>query len=352
MDNKINIFQIFRQINELAEKYKKELETKMGDRVVEMSNDSKEHYLIYNVLGISNQEGDNIDLYQNKGRFLYKYAGSFLEEATLICFKAKFKNAKKTRITNTAGSKPKTFEIDCLVNQKYAFEIKWRDATTDGDHITKEHTRAKEIQKAGFTPIRIMFYYPCRQQAIKIQETLKTLYKGLNGKYYYSKKAWKMIKKTTSINLHRILIIIAKKTQEKIMYKLDNIYHTDCIDDLLNLKNDYVDMIYLDPPFFHKKTQELITRDLKKFSFDDRWSNLNDYLSFLKVRLIECKRVLKKDGLIFVHCDKYASHYIKCLLDEIFGYNNFVNEIIWNYKRWSNAKKGLLNTHQNIFVFF
>lgn len=54
-----------------------------------------------------------------------------------------------------------------------AIEIKGRDATTDGDHITKEHTRIKAIKNAGFIPIRIMFYYPNRQQAIKIQQALK-----------------------------------------------------------------------------------------------------------------------------------------------------------------------------------
>lgn len=58
-----------------------------------MANDNKSHYLIYRVLGISFEEGENIDLYQNKGhkgRFLYKYAGSFLEEAAVLSFNEKF----------------------------------------------------------------------------------------------------------------------------------------------------------------------------------------------------------------------------------------------------------------------
>ncbi|EJG73160.1 restriction endonuclease R.XbaI [Streptococcus pneumoniae 2082170] len=46
-----------------------------------MANDNKSHYLIYRVLGISFEEGENIDLYQNKGRFLYKYAGSFFRRS-------------------------------------------------------------------------------------------------------------------------------------------------------------------------------------------------------------------------------------------------------------------------------
>ena len=59
-----------------------------------------------------------------------------------------------------------------------------RDATTDGDHITKEHTRIKTIANSGLIPIRLMFFKPNRAQAIKIQDTLKTLYEGVNGKYY------------------------------------------------------------------------------------------------------------------------------------------------------------------------
>ena len=73
-----------------------------------------------------------IDVYQNKGRFLYKYAGSFLEEAAKLCFKAKFPESGSVRVPNTHGKKPKLFGVDCLVGSD-ALEIKWRDATTDGN---------------------------------------------------------------------------------------------------------------------------------------------------------------------------------------------------------------------------
>lgn len=212
----MNILSVFREIKKLADKYRIELNEKIDRRIIEMKTDNKDHYLIYNVLGITSSEGNDIDLYQNKGRFLYKYAGSFLEEATIICFKAKFPDSKKIKIDNTASKRPKTFEIDCLINDKYAVEIKWRDATTDGDHITKEHTRIKEIAKGGYKPIRVMFYYPNREQAIRIQSTLETLYKGVNGRYYHNNKAWKIIKKTTSIDLYRILCIIADYNKRKL----------------------------------------------------------------------------------------------------------------------------------------
>lgn len=201
---------IYNQIKELADKYKENLQLKVDKRIEEMENDDKSHYLIYRVLGVSSKEGERIDIYQNKGRFLYKYAGSFLEEITILCFKHKYPEAQKIRVNNSLSSKPKTFEIDCLVKDR-AYEIKWKDATTDGDHITKEHTRVKVIQSYGYVPVRIMFYYPNRSQAVKIQETLKTLYLGVKGEYYYSDSAWEYIKKETGVDLLAILQRIANE---------------------------------------------------------------------------------------------------------------------------------------------
>lgn len=127
-----------------------------------------------------------------------------------MCINHKFEDAAKTKIPNTLGVRPKTFEIDALVDQ-LAFEIKWRDATTDGDHITKEHTRLKVIHAAGYTPIRLMFYYPNRTQAKRIQATLETLYKGLNGQYYYGDSAWKFINEFTGVDLLAIIERIARE---------------------------------------------------------------------------------------------------------------------------------------------
>ena len=98
-------------IRELANKYAQELERKMSARVIEMATDDKSHYLIYRVLGINDQEGDLIDVYQNKGRFVYKYAGAFLEEAAVSCFREEFPQARKAKVPNTFGQRPKQFEI-------------------------------------------------------------------------------------------------------------------------------------------------------------------------------------------------------------------------------------------------
>ena len=195
-------------LRELAETYRTKLKKVTEARVVEMESDDNSHYLIYRVLGVAAKEGTQIDVYQNKGRFLYKYAGAFLEEASLICFRHAFPESAKKRLPNTIGARPATFEIDCLVGSD-ALEIKWKDATTDGDHITKEHTRIKVIAAAGYRPIRVMFYYPQRSQAQRIQATLETLYKGIDGKYYHGDAAWGYVKERTGVDLLAVLESIA-----------------------------------------------------------------------------------------------------------------------------------------------
>ncbi|MDE2747841.1 MAG: ApaLI family restriction endonuclease [Chloroflexota bacterium] len=196
------------QIRDIARNYSNALQTKVQDRVAEMESDDKSHYLIYRVLGITIEEGDLIDVYQNKGRFLYRYAGSFLEHATKACFETEYPDAKSLRIPNTIDQRPKTFGIDLLIENR-AYEIKWRDATTDGDHITKEHTRIRAVAQAGFTPVRLMYFSPNRDQAMRIQAAIHDLYKANNGLYYSGDEAWKHLEQTTGVDLFTILEDIA-----------------------------------------------------------------------------------------------------------------------------------------------
>jgi hypothetical protein len=200
----------------LAKKYGDALKKQTDIRVLEMEADDVSHFLLYKVLGVSDEEDRLIDLYQNKGRFLYKYAGSFLEEAAKLCFLVTFPESGSIKIVNTLGSKPKTFEIDCLLGKQDALEIKWRDATTDGDHITKEHTRIKVIADAGYKPVRVMFYYPNRAQAIRIQQSLATLYAGVKGEYHFGSDAWQYVQDKTGIDLKEILVKIAAKNQSSV----------------------------------------------------------------------------------------------------------------------------------------
>ena len=125
----------------------------------------------------------------------------------------------------------------------------------------------------------------------------------------------------------------------------------DALETLKEIPEKSVDLIYLDPPFFTQNIQYMISNTNEKYSFDDKWNDLSEYLSFMQFRLLECKRILKDTGSIFLHCDRNASHYLKILMDQLFGLINFQSEIIWSYKRWSNSKKGLLNNHQVILFY-
>lgn len=134
--------------------------------------------------------------------------------------------------------------------------------------------------------------------------------------------------------------------------KRNHIHHGDCLAILPEIPAESVDLVYFDPPFFTQKRHALMTRDnSREYAFEDRFDSLDDYLALMEAVLMHCKRVLKSTGSVFLHCDKTASHHIRCVLDKVFGAENFQSEIIWSYKRWSNAKKGLLNAHQVIFFY-
>lgn len=132
----------------------------------------------------------------------------------------------------------------------------------------------------------------------------------------------------------------------------NKIINDDSFNVMRQIDDNQIDVIYLDPPFYTQNIQKLASRENEEeYSFSDKWSCMEEYLEYMKIRLQECQRVLKKTGSLFVHCDRNASHYLKVLLDQIFGFSNFQSEIVWSYKRWSNSKKGLLNNHQIILFY-
>lgn len=192
------------QLLKVILKYREKMQKKIKEREQEMKEDNNEHYLVYNALGFTSEEGYQIDYQQNVGRFLYKYSGSLLEELAINCFKIAHPEAKvKLMLENTIDNSPKRVEIDCLIGNM-AYEIKWKDATTDGDHIKKEHKRVKIIKDAGYVPVRIMFFEPNRGQAIKIQAKLKKLYQDVGGEFYSGKEAWDYLKNNTGIDLKKV----------------------------------------------------------------------------------------------------------------------------------------------------
>ena len=134
--------------------------------------------------------------------------------------------------------------------------------------------------------------------------------------------------------------------------EINKIIQGNCIDRLQEIDANEIDLVYFDPPFFTQKKHSLSNREnTKTYEFDDKYESLEEYLCLIEKALIQSKRVLKNTGSVFLHCDKTASHNIRIILDKVFGKDNFQSEIVWSYKRWSNAKKGLLNSHQIIFFY-
>ena len=148
------------------------------------------------------------------------------------------------------------------------------------------------------------------------------------------------------------------------------LYFGDCLDIMQEDMNDQsVDLIYLDPPFNSKRLYNAYIGGAQWVAFDDtwRWSEAADdfhevaqdtalastmeglrlvlgegsnlaYLSYMANRLRECKRVLKDTGSIYLHCDPTMSHYLKVVMDGVFGQRNFRNEITW--RRNESGAKG------------
>lgn len=132
------------------------------------------------------------------------------------------------------------------------------------------------------------------------------------------------------------------------------IYCDDNLSRLAQFPPECIDLIYLDPPFFSNKDYEVIWGDEAEVrSFEDRWQGgINVYVNWMRERAIELHRVLKPSGAIFLHCDWHASHYLKVMLDEIFGQNNFRNEIVWHYPFRMMRNKRILNRKHDTILFY
>ncbi len=126
---------------------------------------------------------------------------------------------------------------------------------------------------------------------------------------------------------------------------------------LLNNFKEKIDLIYIDPPFFsgtnyHIKIKEK-DNHYDSIAYYDHWDrDLDSYLQMLYDRIILFKKILSKTGLIFIHSDWHANHYIRLILDDIFGKNRFINNIIWYYyNKYSAGKKNLPRAYDTILVY-
>jgi len=124
-----------------------------------------------------------------------------------------------------------------------------------------------------------------------------------------------------------------------------------------------IDLIYIDPPFwsgedyyanFYIGDTEFTKEPsvIERLAYKDIWSGgIDSFLDMLYPRLQLMKRLLSENGSIFVHLDWHIGHYVKIMMDEIFGKDNFLNEIIWSYRRWPAKSKNFQKMHDNIYYY-
>ncbi len=180
---------------------------------------------------------------------------------------------------------------------------------------------------------------------------------------------------------------------------MNKLYYGDNLEIMRNMPAECVDLIYLDPPFNSKRNYNLMYKTMtgkpvseqveafcdtwemdadkerrakempvlmRKYGVDDYYvefwrlwmqalkhtqPHLLAYLIYMVERLLHMKILLKPTGSIYLHGDPTASHYIKVMMDGIFGYKNFRNEIIWCYKKWSVASKSFSKNH-DVLLFY
>ena len=130
------------------------------------------------------------------------------------------------------------------------------------------------------------------------------------------------------------------------------IYCGDNLQQLKRLPDGCVDLIYIDPPFNSNRNYEVFWGETKeKRAFEDRHASTHAYIDFMRPRCVELARVLKKTGAFYYHCDWHASHYVKVMLDQIFGENNFRNEIVWRRTQGRKSERQWPRVHDSIFFY-
>ena len=153
---------------------------------------------------------------------------------------------------------------------------------------------------------------------------------------------------------------------------------------LRGMNSGCVDLIYLDPPFNSNRNYSApIGSEAAGAAFKDTWTledvdeawhgevaeqnpavysiigaareahgkGMKSYLIMMAVRLLEMHRILKPNGSIYLHCDTTASHYLKLLMDAVFGKQCFRNEIVWFYRRWPTKSKSFQRMHDSILYY-
>ena len=147
----------------------------------------------------------------------------------------------------------------------------------------------------------------------------------------------------------------------KIILKTNVVYCADNLEVMKQLSNESINLIYIDPPFNTRtvRKSKAWDQEVQLGDFDDKWGGgINSYILWMTNRLREMHRLLKPTGVLCVHLDYRAVHYIKVELDKIFGQGqadrgikHLINQIIWFYRTGGNSKKHFAKKHDVILVY-
>ena len=124
------------------------------------------------------------------------------------------------------------------------------------------------------------------------------------------------------------------------------VVQADCLDVLTAWPAGQIDLVYLDPPFNTGATQRAAAG-----AYDDRWPTMDDYLAFMRPRLIEIRRVLTPQGVLLLHCDWRTCHHLRLTLDELLGADRFVNHLIWQYGLGGSSPRRFARKHDDILFY-
>jgi len=145
---------------------------------------------------------------------------------------------------------------------------------------------------------------------------------------------------------------------------MNRIYWGDNLQVMAHLLKEFrgkVDLAYIDPPFdskaeYKKKVKvggvkiENAVSSFEEKQYSDIWTN-DQYLQFMYSRIILMRELISQTGSIFLHCDPSKSHHLRCILDEVFGPDAFVNELVWSYRRWPSNSRNFQSMHDTIFWY-
>jgi DNA modification methylase len=155
---------------------------------------------------------------------------------------------------------------------------------------------------------------------------------------------------TARARFAKLLLILPRARSSLIDTRV--IYCGDCLDQLRKLPEGCVDLIYIDPPFNSNRNYEVFWGETKeRRAFEDRHASTQAYIEFMRPRCVELARVLKKTGSFYYHCDSHAGHYVKVMLDQIFGENQFQSEVVWKRSSAHSSAKRYGPIHDVIYFY-